>query len=205
VELPLEQRPVASLTPSADGHWLTLKIENLAVEAASLDYQLLYNLPDGRAQGVPGTVQLAGMKTVERKLLMGSESSGKFRYDEGVKDGSLTLRFRDEKGKLITKLATQFALLSKTKTLTSVDENFSYNLTSTNTKDFFVVMETFGVSATPPVAITAGPIGVFSSATVPVAGTVDLSGSTLYRGTASGWTKLTSGKATDIGVFIATD
>lgn len=109
-EVPMNQRPFISLTPSSDGHWLKLKIEQIKVEGAkSLDYELLYSLPDGRTQGVPGTVQLTG-EDIVRDLLLGSESSGKFRYDEGVNNGTLTIRFRDVKGKLVGKFSTEFTL-----------------------------------------------------------------------------------------------
>lgn len=114
-EIPQEQRPLVSLTPTSDGHWLKLKIEKIKVEGAtSLDYELLYSLPDGRTQGVPGTVKIDGSDIV-RDLLLGSESSGKFRYDEGVTGGTMTIRFRNGKGKLIGKLSTKFTLTSPKK------------------------------------------------------------------------------------------
>jgi len=205
VTLPLNQRPIASLSPSADGHYLKLKIEKLNPAAASVEYELLYNLPDGRVQGVPGTIKLVGQSTVERSLLMGSESSGKFRYDTGVKEGTLTVRFRDSNGKLINKYITKFALLSGSKDLTSIDEKFTFSLAKANTKDFFVVMETFGVAVEPPAEPVAGPIGVFGSAKITLPGTVKLEGTNLYREAASSWTKLTTGKAPDIGIFIGTN
>ena len=68
----------------------------------------------GIQQGVPGTAKLDG-GDIERKMLLGSESSGKFRYDEGVKGGTLTLRFRNSKGRLIGKLSTEFTLTSPKK------------------------------------------------------------------------------------------
>lgn len=114
-EIPVEQRPLVSLVPSSDGHWLKLKIEKIkVVKAASLDYELLYSLPDGRTQGAPGTIKLDGNDIV-RDLLLGSESSGKFRYDEGVSGGTMTIRFRDSKGKLIGKLSTKFTMSSPKK------------------------------------------------------------------------------------------
>lgn len=79
MEVSLDDRPVASLTPTADGHWLNLKVDKINIPAATMDYELLYDLPDGRTQGVPGTITLNGLKVIERKLLLGSESSGKFR------------------------------------------------------------------------------------------------------------------------------
>src|SRR3990167_9319986 len=93
VEVAFKDRLFASLTPTSDGHYINLKIDKITLpKAVSLDYELLYSLPDGRTQGVPGTVDLKGQTNFERKLLLGSESNGKFRYDEGVEDGSLTVR-----------------------------------------------------------------------------------------------------------------
>src|SRR4030042_958539 len=142
-EIPLEKRPITSLTPSTDGHWLKLKVENIIIDAASMDYELLYQLPDGRTQGVPGTIKLNGVSEIERDLLMGSESSGKFRYDEGVEKGTLTLKFRDDTGKLIGKLSGDFHLQSAVAILNSVDGKFTYTLNKTPKSGYFIVMETF--------------------------------------------------------------
>lgn len=107
-EIPVSERPFVSLTPSSDGYYLKLSISQVKVKnAASLDYELLYSLADGRTQGVPGTVKLTGGDII-KDLLLGSESNGKFRYDEGVEGGTLTIRFRDTKGKLLGKLSTKF-------------------------------------------------------------------------------------------------
>ncbi len=125
IEVSLSDRPITSLTPSDDGHWLTLLVERITIDAASLDYELLYKLPDGRTQGVPGSITLKGEDEIERELLLGSESSGKFRYDEGVDKGTLTLRFRNDKGKLIAKFSTEFALLSGVSELASIDGDFT--------------------------------------------------------------------------------
>ncbi len=205
ITLSLNERPVASLTPSADGHWLKLSLSKILAQAASMDYELLYQLPDGRTQGVPGTIQLTGQDKIERDLLMGSESSGKFRYDEGVKEGTLTIRFRNDAGKLITKLSTKFTLLSKTKELISIDEKFGYKLASINSKDFFVIMETFGLPKEAPAEVAAGPFGVFTSSKTATGGTVTLEGINSYLYSGSFWTKLDSSKSSNIGIFIGTN
>ena len=89
VELALKDRPIAALTPSADGHWLTLSVDKITIKAETMDYELLYQLPDGRTQGVPGSVEIKGEKSFKTEpLLLGSESSGKYRYDEGVEEGA---------------------------------------------------------------------------------------------------------------------
>lgn len=181
IEVSLENRPIVSLTPSADGHWLKLTINKIKIDAKSLDYELLYDLPDGRTQGVPGTVALEGKSKIEKDLLMGSESSGKFRYDEGVELGDLTIRFRNDKGKLLIKFATKFHLQSGTKNLTSTDANFSFVLDKKPSKAFFVTMETFGVPEGSVSAVASGPYGIFTS------------DASLASGSADGWQKAEGG------------
>jgi hypothetical protein len=179
-EVPFVQRPVANLTPTSDGHYINLKIEKLTLpKAASLDYELLYSLPDGRTQGVPGTVDLNGQTTFERKLLLGSESNGKFRYDEGVAGGSLTIRLRGSNGKLLAKFSTKWHLQSVDQELTSIDQNFTYKLEKKPKGIYFVTMETFGLMDTFVTAAASGPYGVFSSDELPA-------------GTAEGWKVISS-------------
>lgn len=198
-EIPFEQRPMTSLIPSDDGHWLTLLVENISVaNAASMDYELLYMVGDGRTQGVPGNIKLDG-SNVERELLLGSESSGKFRYDEGVEEGTLTLRFRNEKGKLVGKLSTNFHLQMGDEPLTSLDDKFTYELDS-DSDDYFVTMMTFGVESPPPGNLAAGPYGVFSSAISPLPGEVTLDGEIYYYD--GSWQMLDSDASDNIGVFI---
>lgn len=199
-EIPFEKRPFTSLTPIKDGHWLKLVIENISIEAVSLDYELLYRVKDGRTQGVPGSIKLAGVTRIERELLLGSESSGKFRYDEGVEEGTLTIRFRNDRGKLVGKLTTSFHLQSQTKQLTTVDGKFSFTLTKAPKNGvFFVTMETFGLPLSLP-GVSAGPYGVFTADTGKYLGTVNLTGAQRWSG--STWEKV--GATTDIGVFVGT-
>lgn len=179
-EIAFVDRPFASLTPTSDGHYINLKIDKITLpKAVSLDYELLYSLPDGRTQGVPGTVDLKGEKVFERKLLLGSESSGKFRYDEGVNDGSLTVRLRDTKGKLLAKFSTKFHLQSADLELTSIDQNFTYKLEKKPKGMFFITMETFGLMDSSVTTVASGPYGIFTSDTLPA-------------GSAEGWKVLSS-------------
>jgi len=202
-EIAFEKRPVVSLTPSNDGHWLKLKIEKIEVNASSLDYELLYKLPDGRTQGVPGSVKIEGKDDLERDLLLGSESSGKFRYDEGVETGTLTIRFRNEKGKLVGKFSTEFSLQSKEIDLASVDGKFKYILDSKPKDGFFVTMATYGVPEKVS-GVVSGPYGVFSSVEASLPGKVALDGGTVKAYVANSWRTLDTLKSTNVGIFITT-
>ena len=180
IEVAFKDRPFAALTPTADGHYINLKIDKITLpKAVSIDYELLYSLPDGRTQGVPGTVDLKGQTIFERKLLLGSESNGKFRYDEGVKDGSLTVRLRNTKGKLLAKFSTKWSLQSTDQELVSIDQNFTYKLDKKPKGMFFVTMETFGLLDTSITSVESGPYGIFTSDILPA-------------GSAEGW-KVVSG------------
>ena len=148
--LPESQWPVVTLTPTnktgvngSEGHWLDFNVKKINVPgAATMDYLLVYNTSDGGQQGVPGTVKLTGAD-IERPLLLGSESSGKFRYDAGVEQGTMTITFRGGNGKSIGKLSTDFHLQSGTLALTSIDGNFKYTLDKAAKGVFFVTMKTF--------------------------------------------------------------
>lgn len=196
-QVSLKDSPITSLTPSADGHWLKLKIEKIRISAKSLDYELLYQLPDGRTQGVPGTVKLTGEDSFTRDLLLGSESSGKYRYDEGVEEGTLTLRFRNDKGKLITKFSTKFHLESATTKLSSVDGKLKATLNKTP-KAYFVTMETFGVPGGIE-DVKDGPYGIFSSSSEKLTGEVSLSGVNPMVWNGSSWVE---GSSTVPGIYI---
>lgn len=179
VEIPMGEWPVVSLTPIENptvknslGHFLDFKVQKIKVkDAVSMDYELLYATTTGGQQGVPGTVKLDG-SDVERLLLMGSESSGKFRFDEGVEKGTMTIRFRNAKGKLLGKLVTEFHLQTGVTVLSSTDGKFSYTLDKAAKGVFFVTMKTFAQPDPGMVVAWQDGYGVFASDGKPHSGTV---------------------------------
>ncbi len=203
-EVPLNERPVVTLTPTKDGHWLKLKIEKIVIKAESLDYELLYKLPDGRTQGVPGTVPLEDQELIEKELLLGSESSGHYRFDEGVEKGTLTLRFRNSKGKLVAKFATEFSLLESEEELSTTDGKFSVTLEEVPEDEFFLLMETIGIPGSPPANILSGPYGIYSSSQVKNPGEIDLGSGNVYQWSGDEWVKLEDSNFADIGIFVST-
>lgn len=199
-DLPFSQRPYTQLVPTEDGHYLNMIVSNINVpNAKSMDYELYYDTADGITQGVPGKVNLEGKNSVERELLLGSESSGKFRYDQGVDDGTLTLRFRDSGGKLIGKAAGQWKFVNNTDILESLDGKFSYKLDE-ESDAYFVIMPTFGLPGTASFEVASGPYGVFSSVEDELPGTLTMDGNAYYWD-GSSWITV-SGSSDNIGVFV---
>ena len=201
LNVPLEERPVLSLTPSEDGHYLILKVEKITIDAVSVDYELLYDTADSVTQGVPGAITLSGIDNFEEELLLGSESSGKFRYDEGVEKGQITLRFRNDDGKLLVKFMSDFHLQRSSTDLSTQDGAFKYSLDEPGDA-FFVTMHTVGYPGDAPAEVKNGPFGVFSSSSDAFSGNVDLSG-TVYRYNGSDWEKIDGSTSEDIGIFIS--
>lgn len=204
-EIPFDQRPVASLTPKSDGHWLKLNLQNInrVVGAKLLEYEIIYTTSDERQQGSSGKVDVATAGNIDRDILLGSESSGKFRYDEGVTEGNLTLRWRNEKGKLAGKLSTAWHLQSSTDTLTSSDAQFTYKLNQLPKAGYFVTMETFGIPQG-VTGLTDGPYGVFASEAGKFPGTVTLGSGKVSLWNEASWLPLEAGKSLNAGIFVTT-
>lgn len=210
MEIPLGERPLVSLTPTSDGHYLNLKVEKIKIQnAASLDYELVYEVPGGVSQGVPGTISVKGKDAIEEELLLGSESSGKYRYDEGVEKGTITIGFRNESGKLIAKFSADFGLFSDNDLLSTPDGIFQIKLAEVPEKQYFVLMETFGIPESTPSPLVSGPYGLFSSTKIEkLAGDVNIQGKKVYMHvTGSRWEEIISEKTfdSDTGVFYGSD
>lgn len=201
-ELPLEQRPYTTLTPSKDGHSLHLHLERMPSDINSFDYELGYKTASGVNEGVTGYIKLSSDKTIDRDLLLGSCSSGKCRYHEGVEYGTITLKLRDREGKLTYRLTGGFHLQSNTKELNLPDQGFEFS-SNTSSKNFYVTMSTIGLPAKAPGQVSAGPVGVFTSGKSKISGKVNLENSgTLYNWTGSSWVKLENSTAASLGTFI---
>lgn len=202
VDVPLAKRPVVSLIPTEDGHYLDLTVNKITLTSASLDYELLYKNADDVTQGVPGTVNIQGKDSYENKLLLGSESSGKYRYDEGVKEGTITLRFRDGKGRLMAKFASDFTMFTETPNLISSDSNFKFILDKAQKNVFFVVMQTVGLPGPFPSEVSSdqSPYAIYGSDATKYSGSLDLSGKILFW-TGTSWSEVDPSQPQTIGIF----
>lgn len=178
-ELPQSQWPTVSLTPTEDpavpnslGHFLEFKVQKINVPGAtSMDYLLVYTTSDGGQQGVPGTVKLTG-DSIDKRLLLGSASSGKYRFDAGVSTGTLTITFRDQKGKSVGKLSADFHMQFGDTVLTSADEKFTYTLDKAAKGVYFITMPTFVQPDTSLYVVWQDGYGVFASDGKPHSGKV---------------------------------
>lgn len=169
-ELPQNLWPAITLTPTQDpsvpkslGRFLNFKVQKINVpKAATMDYLLVYNTSDGGQQGVPGSVKLTG-GDVEKMLLLGSASSGKYRFDSGVSEGTMTITFRDEKGKSLGRVVSDFHLQTEVVELSSVDGNFKYTLDKPAKGVFFVTVKTLAEPQGVTTVVWKDGYGVYAS------------------------------------------
>ncbi len=173
-DLPSDQKPTVALVPTPDGHYLILKVEQIdkVKNASSMDYELLWkadNAGNETTQGTSSTVKLGGQSSYNNDLLLGSESNGKFRYDQGVENGTITLRFRNSDGKLLGKVVSDFHLQTETTNLSSVDGKLKYTLDKVAAGVWFVTMQSFGKPSSNVVTFSDG-YSVFASDGKPHAG-----------------------------------
>jgi hypothetical protein len=146
------EKPIVSLIPREDGHELKLKIDNIPSNISQIEYELIYSSTENNLtmeKGVGDTVKISS-KNVEKDLLLGTASCTngcKYKYDEGVSEGTLTLNFYTSDNQAAT-YETPFILktsadIKKDGGLTLKDENFSIKATTTTKSDYFVAIKNY--------------------------------------------------------------
>ena len=153
IQLGADEKPTVNLIPRADGHNLTIKITNIPTKFTSVDYELVYTAKDQNIEiekGVSGTLKPTNSTLEKNDLLLGTASCTngcKYKYDEGVTGGTLTLTLNTDNKEYVT-YTTPFTLksatdLNKDKKLSLDQENFVINGTVTSKSDYFIVIKNF--------------------------------------------------------------
>lgn len=153
LEIPDAQKPYISLIPRADGHQLTLKIDNIPSNITSMEYELLYNATDKTntiQKGLGDTIKLDA-RSLSRDLLLGTASCTngcKYSYDTGVNSGTLSLTFITTDNRS-TQYQTSFSLLSvadlKKTPLTLSDDTVSIKVSPATGNNYLVLIKNFAV------------------------------------------------------------
>lgn len=173
LETTILERPFVSLEPTTDGHWVNLKIENIKPGTKSVDYELIYfagDLGNQVERGVAGSVELKSETKIERKILFGSESCTvkcKYKFDENVSEGVLTLKLRNGNG--TEKFESAFRLQKGSEAaegLSIGDGNFKLVSKNLAKNGYFLTISTLGVPKEFSGKIAALPYGIFPSSAV---------------------------------------
>ena len=153
IEIPVNERPIINLTPRDDGHMLFLKLTNVADSISSIEYEVIYTAKDGNMEiekGLGDTIKDIS-PTIERKLLLGTESCTngcKYKYDEGVGGGTISLKFSNKSGQIST-YESSFSLktaaeLRKTKLFQLLTDDFKITIDNKLTgNDYFILLKQY--------------------------------------------------------------
>lgn len=151
VEMEINQRPYINLVPRQDGHEIKLKIVNIPSDITQIEYELIYTVSDGiieMEKGI-GDAVTVDSSTLELDLLLGTAScttTCKYKYDEGVTGGILSLIFINSDGQMSTHetdfVLTTSADINLTKKL-SLGE-FSINGTASGSQ-YFILLKNYGL------------------------------------------------------------
>ena len=150
IELSENEKPYISLIPRDDGHELKFKVRDIPSKFSTAEYELIYTAEDEGLEiekGVSGTVKLTDL-AFEKDLLLGTSSCTngcKYKYDEGITGGVLTLTLTTNDKQYITFetpfVLTTSALINKNKSINITQENFEVKATATSKNDFFIAIK----------------------------------------------------------------
>lgn len=102
ITLAPDQQPRIKISFTADAHYATVEANNLYAD--QIEYNLIYDatIKGNRIQtGVNALAKLEGKRDYAARQLLGSESSGKFTYHEGISGAVLELTLRDAQNRSI--------------------------------------------------------------------------------------------------------
>ncbi len=158
LETPFVDRPFVALIPRADGKEFTMEISRIK-NVKSIEYEMVY-LSQGLSRGVIGSIETNGESEVSRKLLLGTCSKDVCKYDEGVDQGTLTLRFRGTDG--VRKFISDFRLQQGVQELSSIDSKLKLTGKFPATA-YYLTMSTIGLPEEITNTVVGQPYGVFTA------------------------------------------
>lgn len=156
VEQTIKERPYVVLTPSADGHWLNLEVRNIVKGTLGISYELVYfadvegnKLERGVSSG-DKPVELMGQTEYSKKILLGSAScttgTCKYKYDDNVTEGTLTLTLVGPNGK--DKYESVYRIqkgIEAKNSFTTGDGTFSLISSSLPAKNVYLIISSVGI------------------------------------------------------------
>lgn len=208
IEQTIKERPFVSVLPSADGHWLTLEIRKIIQGTSSLEYELIYfaeaegNRVERGVSTAGSPVDLASQAEFSKKILLGSAScttgTCKYKYDEGVNEGTMTLWFNKTGGK--EKYESVFRIQKGKEGkegLTTGDGVFTLVSTGLSDSSIYLTISSIGVPSSLPAGVVPKtvPYGIFSSGAMKggtVAFKTALTSISIYAFDGKAWSKLTT-------------
>jgi hypothetical protein len=174
-QLPLEKRPYIVVEPKSEtrpqdyGHWITVTIDK-ASAYQSVEYDVEYqagNLIQGFMHRIDFTKESL---PAAKEGFFGSESKGKYKYDENVKSGSILFKFfKDSKTYDALKAYFNLQNMAEQKgVFTSNDGKATLEVGTTDldSGDYLVITSTLGLPAPVTGKVLSEPYGFYDGKAV---------------------------------------
>ena len=166
--LPLEERPYiifmpkSKIEPKSLGHWVTFTVENVG-KFKQLEYEFEYTT-GSMIQGGLGRIDFTKERPpVSKEIAFGSESKGKYKYDEGVYTGQFTFTFSNGED---AALRTDFNLQNagENNGIFTTPDNKAELRTGKELKsgDYLIIASTLGLPGPVNGKVIAGPYGFYA-------------------------------------------
>jgi len=170
-QLPIEEMPYVVLEPKSQtrpqdlGHWLTVTVDRVS-DYQKVEYEVEYQA-GSLIQGFMHRIDFNEEKApFSKEGFFGSESKGKYKYDEDVAEGSVLLRFY-KTGEEADVLKTNFNLQNmgeKEAVFNSQDGKavLEVGRNDLNKADFLIIASTLGLPAEVKEKVISKPYGFYS-------------------------------------------
>lgn len=196
-ELQFAEKPVVTLLPLSSCEY-NFEVEKIKKGVSQLEYEITYKNADGVVQGVPGKIDLKGDSKISRKILFGTESSGKRRCDKGVSTGAISLKYKDAEGQVLANLETGFKVVENAERAELEDVNVSFDRKVSKA----VILKNLGFLGQAPTGVYGSePYSVFASGKSGANVAFTKTGN-IYGFNGETWTELPGGKASFLGTYL---
>jgi hypothetical protein len=136
-------RPYLRLEPSADGHHITMIVEEVKKAATALDYEMEYQT-GSMLQGFGGMIKLDKLPISEKKLFGSQSAGGAITYHEDIQGGNLLAQFTGTENYAVKSAWRYFTNSDKATTFSSQDTKFSISNQSLSKYSYIIIYNSPG-------------------------------------------------------------
>jgi hypothetical protein len=139
----VSERPYMRLEPSADGHYITIAIEEVKKAASQLNYEMEYQT-GSMLQGFGGLITLGKLPISEKKLFGSQSAGGAITYHEDIKGGNFLAELSGTESYAVKSAWRYFQNSLKATEFTSQDNKFTVSNDSLASYSYVIIYNSPG-------------------------------------------------------------
>ncbi|AKM81496.1 MAG: hypothetical protein UT13_C0001G0534 [Candidatus Pacebacteria bacterium GW2011_GWF2_38_9] len=139
----VSERPYMRLEPNANGHYITIVIEEVKKTAKELNYEMEYQT-GSMLQGFGGLISLGKLPISEKKLFGSQSAGGAITYHEDIKGGNFLAEFSGSESYAVKSAWRYFQNNLKATEFTSQDTKFTISNASLANYSYVIIYNSPG-------------------------------------------------------------